>query len=94
MNGKKLVYRLNESLYGQKQYIAVDKIWNSRMQAKGNPTVLGPDMVKDSPLYLISLIYVITGSRPDFGYIVAKLSQNMSKFTKANLNPRVSEEHN
>ena len=33
-----------------------------------------------------SLIYVMTGTRPDLCYVVTKLSQNMSKPTQANLN--------
>ena len=33
-----------------------------------------------------SLIYVMTGTRPDLCYIVTKLSQHMSKPTKAHLN--------
>ena len=74
----------------QKQYMQAE------CKPKVTPTVLGLDKVvdtkspelKDPTLYreiVGSLIYVMTGTRPDLCYIVTKLSQNMSKPTEANL---------
>jgi hypothetical protein len=82
----------------QKQYIEklMLRFGMAECKPKVTPTVLGLDKVvdtkspelKDPTLYRAivgSLIYVMTGTRPDLCYIVTKLSQNMSKPTEANL---------
>ncbi len=83
----------------QKQYIEklLGKFGMAESKPKVTPTVLGLDKfvdmespeLKDPTLYRAivgSLIYVMTGTRPDLCYIVTKLSQNMAKPTEANLN--------
>ena len=82
----------------QKQYIEklMLRFGMAECKPKVTPTVLGLDKVvdtkspelKDPTLYraiVWSLIYVMTGTRPDLCYIVTKLSQNMSKPIEANL---------
>jgi hypothetical protein len=82
----------------QKQYIEkiLLKFGMSDCKPKPSPCVLGIEKVseEESPALgdpgeyramVGSLIYVMTGTRPDLCYIVTKLSQKLSKPTKANL---------
>ncbi|CAB3995426.1 Hypothetical predicted protein [Paramuricea clavata] len=82
----------------QKQYIEklLLRFGMAECKPKVTPTVLGLDKVvgtespelKDPTFYRVivgSLIYVMTGTRPDLCYIVTKLSQNMSKPTETNI---------
>ena len=81
----------------QRKYIEklLPKFGMADSKPKTTPTVLGMEKVvdetpelEDPSLYRAivgSLIYVMTGTRPDLCYAVTKLSQNMSKPTEANL---------
>ena len=80
---------------GQRQY--TDKILSkfkmTDCKPKSTPCALGVEKgsdegsheLNDPKLYRAivgSLIYVLTGTRPDLCYIVTRLSQNMAKSTK------------
>ena len=82
----------------QKQYIEklLVRFGMAKCKPKVTPSIQGLDKVvdsespklKDPTLYRAivgSLIYVMTGTRPDLCYIVTKHSQNMSKPTEATL---------
>jgi hypothetical protein len=82
----------------QRQYIEkiLLKFGMADCKPKPTPCVLGNEKVseEESPVLedpgeyramVGSLIYVMTGTRPDLCYIVTKLSQKMSKPTIANL---------
>ena len=81
----------------QRRYIEklLAKLGMADCKPKATPTILGRDKaVDESPelktpsLYRAmvgSLIYVMTGTRPDLCYAVTKLSQKMSKPTEADL---------
>ena len=84
---------MNQTRYIHK---LLSKLGMTECTPKTTPSVLGLDKVTDSEspelddanLYrqmVGSLIYVMTGTRPDLCYIVTRLAQHMSKPTIANL---------
>ena len=100
-NGEKLVCKLNKSLYGLKQSRYIEKILEKfgmdSCKPKATPAIVGLDKfidmespaLEDPNLYrqiVGSLIYTMTGTRPDLCHIVTRLSQYMSKPTVATLN--------
>ena len=85
---------MNQTRYIEK---VLEKFGMNNCKPKTTPSVLGFDKVIDmeSPVLedpnsyrqiVGSLIYVMTGTRPDLCHIVTKLSQHMSKPTVAALN--------
>ena len=83
---------MNQTRYIHK---LLSKFGMTQCKPKATPSVLGLDIDSESPelddpnLYrqiVGSLIYVMTGTRPDLCYIVTRLAQHMSKPTQANLN--------
>jgi hypothetical protein len=85
--------KMNQTRYIQK---ILSRFKMSDCKPKPTPCILGTEKVSnekspelaDSRLYRAmvgSLIYVMTGTRPDLCYIVTKLSQKMSKPTQADL---------
>jgi len=100
-NGEKLVCKLNKSLYGLKQsgrnrnnmlhnYLISQNFSQSLADPCGTEKVRDEEIHKlsDPRLYraiFVSLIYVMTGTRPYLCYAVIKLSQNMSNPSQSDL---------
>ncbi|CAB3983145.1 Hypothetical predicted protein, partial [Paramuricea clavata] len=85
---------MNQTRYIEK---VLEKFGMNNCKPKTTPSVLGFDKVIDMESAVLedpnsyrqivgSLIYVMTGTRPDLCHIVTKLSQHMSKPTAAALN--------